>query len=327
MDSSSVHTMATHTRVSGSVYVDPRVFRNIPIEKYVLKGIEKDHTKRMHLLELEKRRRKECELNGKKSLFKVSCFSKDESGGGNARSALVHPKCDIYTSIQCFNTSPYSVFLWSKKSSFHANFQPSDLYDVIQSIKHSLNYNYPDKIDVPVWGGREIIRTTRVPDTKTPFISGVRISVINSSLLKKRASDLGIKEHLLANLPLEDGDSIEVTSSVVKHLLHLLLKTNEAVQLLYEIHAQHFATFQIASRKVAENPGYTKEEYYWYVMDAFYALDVKERNKLPAYYVLRLFIKDYLHEKYSLYYDPFCSCNLCFSGVRYSTKLSHVRLQ
>ena len=84
----------------------------------MLSDIEKDYTKRMHLLELEKRRRKECELNGKKSLFKVSSFSKDESGGGNAMSALVYPKCDIYASIQCFNTSPYSVFLSSKKNFF-----------------------------------------------------------------------------------------------------------------------------------------------------------------------------------------------------------------
>ena len=322
MDSSSVRTMG----VSNSVHVDPRVFRNIPIEKYMLTDIEKDYTKRMHLLELEKRRRKECELNGKKSLFKVSSFSKDESASGNSTSALVHPLCDIYTSIQCFNTSPYSVFLSSKKTSFHANFQPSDLYEVITSIKNVLNYNYPDEIDVSVWGEREILRITRVPDKQKPFISGVRISAINSSLLRKRASDLGIKEHLLTKLPL-DGNSIEVASNVVRHLLHLLLKTNEAVQLQYEIHAQHFATFQLASRKVTENPGCTKEEYYWYVMDAFYALDVKDRNKLPAYYVLRLFIKGYLHEKYSLYYDPYCSCNLCFSGVRYSTKLSHVRLQ
>ena len=314
------------TSVSSTVYVDPRAFRNIPIEKYVLKGIEKDHEKRMHLMELEKRRRKECELNGKKYLFKVSSFSKDESGGGNAMSALVHPKCDIYASIQCFNTSPYSVSLWSKNTSFRANFQASDLYKVIQSIKHSQDYNYPDKIDVSLWGGREIMRFTRVADKEKALISGVRISVINSSLLKKRASDLGIKEHLLTKLPL-DGVSIEVTSSAVRQLLYLLLKTNEAVQLQYEIHAQHFATFQIASRKVAENPGYTKEEYYWYVMDAFYALDIKDRNKLPAYYVLRLFLKAYLHEKYSLYYDPYCSCNLCFSGVRHSTKLSHVRQQ
>ena len=327
MGSGSVYTMDIDTRDSGPVYVDDREFKNIPIEKYVLNGIEKDHEKRMHLMELEKRRRKECELNGKKHLFKVSSFSKDESGGGNAMSALVYPKCDIYASIQCFNTSPYSVSLWSKKkTSFYANFQTSDLYAVIQSIKQSQDYNYPAKIDVPLWGGREIIRFTRVANKEKALISGVRISVINSSLVKKRASDLGIKEHLLTKLPL-DGVSIEVSSSAVKPLLYLLLKTNRAVRLQYEIHAQHFATFQIASRKVAENPGYTKEEYYWYVMDAFYALDVKDRNKLPAYYVLRLFLKAYLHEKYSMYYDPFCSCNLCFSGVRHSTKLSHVRQQ
>ena len=111
MGSGSVYTMDIDTRDSGPVYVDDREFRNIPIEKYVLKGIEKDHEKRMHLMELEKRRRKECELNGKKSLFKVSSFSKDESASGNSTSALVHPLCDVYTSIQCFNASPYSVFL------------------------------------------------------------------------------------------------------------------------------------------------------------------------------------------------------------------------
>ena len=321
-------TREFHTRDSDDVHVDPRLFRDIHVEKYVQKDIEKDHEKRMHLMELEKRRRKECELNGKKHLFKVSAFAKDEIGGGNQMCAILYPMCDVYATIQCFNTSPYSVTLWSKKkaSSFHANFQPSDLYDVTQSIKRSQDYNYPAQLDVSVWGGREIIRFTRLADKEKGPISGVRISVINSSLVKKRASDLGMKEHLLTKLPL-DGVSIEVASSAVKPLLYLLLKTNQAVRLQYEIHAQHFATFQMASRKVAENPGYTKEEYYWYVMEAFYALDVKDRNKLPAYYVLRLFLKAYLHEKYSLYYDPFCSCNLCFSGVRHSTKLSHVRQQ
>ena len=76
-----------------------------------------------------------------------------------------------------------------------------------------------------------------------------------------------------------------------------------------------------------ENPGYSKEDYYWYVMEAFYGLEDKDINKLPAYYVLKLFVKAYLCEKYSLYYDPFCSCNFYFSGGSYSTQLSHVRLR
>ena len=87
----------------------------------------------------------------KKALFKVSCLSKDECDNGAASFYLVHPKCDIYVSIQCFNTTPYSVYLWSKQSSNdRIDFPPSDLYAVIQSIKHSQNFDYRDQIDVSV---------------------------------------------------------------------------------------------------------------------------------------------------------------------------------
>ena len=111
---------------------------------------------------------------------------------------------------------------------------------------------------------------------------------------------MGINEHLLSARTLA-GNGIFVSHLDVGRLMHLLVKANEAVQLQCEIRAQNYATFQIASRRANENPGYSREDYYWYVLDAFYALKVKEKNKLPAYYVLRLFMKSYLCEIYSLY--------------------------
>ena len=61
--------MDANTFVSSTVYVNPRVFMAIHIDKYVPKTIEKDHMKKKLLLELEKCRRKECEFNGKKSFI------------------------------------------------------------------------------------------------------------------------------------------------------------------------------------------------------------------------------------------------------------------
>ena len=260
----------------------------------------------------------------------MSSLAIDERSSGTAQCALLHPKCALYVSFQCYNTSPYSVYLGSRQSpTTRIDFQPADLYSVMVGITKALkpneNSNFPEYVDVPVWGGKERLYITRLVDTEAPSQGpedylGIRISQLNPRLIKKRASDLGIGEHLLPVLPLA-GEGIFISYIDVGRVMHLLVKANEAVQLQYEIQAQHYATFQIASRKANENPGYIKEDYYWYVLEAFYALEVKDVNKLPAYFVLRLFINNYLCENYSLYYDQFCACNFCFSGGRYLRQL------
>ena len=115
--------------------------------------------------------------------------------------------------------------------------------------------------------------------------------------------------------------SITFSSTDEGRVMYLLKRANEALQLQYEIQSQHYATFQIASREAKQNPAYTREDYYWYVLGAFYSLEVKDENKLPAYFVLRLFIKDYMCEKYSLYVDKFCGCNFCLSSRRYVNQI------
>ena len=271
--------------------------------------IGKDHAKKLHLLELERWRTNDCEHNGKKYLYKASSILKDENSGGTATCSLILPRCPLYVSIQCYSTTPYSIYLGSKQSpTIRIDFQPRDLCLMICCITKVVGVNehlvFPDYFDVLVWGGKETIRITRVVDDKedTPpeEYLGIRITQINSRMVKKRASDLGVNERFLAARSLA-GDGLFVSHLDVGRLMHLLVKANEAVQLQCEIRAQNYATFQIASRRANENPGYSREDYYWYVLDAFYALKVKEKNKLPAYYVLRLFMKSYLCEIYSLY--------------------------
>lgn len=315
--------------ISVTTSLNARSFKTIPIDKYVPKVFGKGRTK-FHLVELENRRRRECDCNGKKYLYNVSTLAIDERSSGTAQCALLHPKCGIYVSFQCHNTSPYSIYLALKQSpATRIDFQPCDLYSVMVGITKVLkpdeNSKYPEYIEVPVWGGNEKVYITRLVDTDDLPLDpeeyvGIRISQVNPRLIKKHASYLGISEHLLPAPPLADK-TIVISFIDVGAVIHLLVKANEAVQLQHEILAQHYATFQIASRKANENPAYTKEDYYWYVLEAFYTLEVKDENKLPAYFVLRLFIKDYLCESYSLYYNQFCTCNFCFSGGRYLRQL------
>ena len=143
-------------------------------------------------------------------------------------------------------------------------------------------------------------------------------------MIKERANNLGISVYSLLNaLPASTLAEKSIMFSPVDEarVMYLLSNANEALQLQYEIQSQHYATFQIASRKAKQNPVCTREDYYWYVLGAFYSLEVKDENKLPAYFVLRLFLKDYLCEKYSLYIDKFCGCNICFSSHRYVNQI------
>ena len=128
--------------ISAAASVNSRSFKIIPIDKYVPTVIGKDHAKKLHLLELERWRTNECELNGKKYLYKVSSLVKDENSGGTATCSLIHPRCPLYASIQCYSTTPYSVYLGSKRSpTIRIDFQPSDLYSVICSITKVVKVN------------------------------------------------------------------------------------------------------------------------------------------------------------------------------------------
>ena len=290
---------------------------------------EKDRTK-FYFLELEKRRRQECNYNGKQYLYKVSSLETDVRSSGTAQCALLHPRCAIYVSFQCYVTTPYSIYIGLKDCpATRIDFQPCDLYSVmlgiVKLLKPDKNSNYSEYTEVPVWGGKERLIITRVVDTDELPLDpktyvGIRISQVNPRLIKERANNLGISVYSLLNaLPASTlaEKSIMFSFADEGRVMHLLTKANEALQLQYEIQSQHYATFQIASRKAKQNPVCTREDYYWYVLGAFYSLEVKDENKLPAYFVLRLFLKDYLCEKYSLYIDKFCGCNFCFSSPRY----------
>ena len=94
------------------------------------------------------------------------------------------------------------------------------------------------------------------------------------------------------------------------------MQTEDTLQLQYEVLAQRYATFEIVARKMKDIPNYSKEDYYLTTMNTFFGLQVKEEDRLPAYFVLRDFIEKYLCEFYALYFNHTCRCVHCKSVIR-----------
>ena len=91
----------------------------------------------------------------------------------------------------------------------------------------------------------------------------------------------------------------------------LIVRTFDAIYLNAEINSQYHATLQVVARKLKDNSNFTREQYYWCVLDSFFGLDVPPSCRLPSFYVLRLFHREYLCETYSLYYSDRCTCVDC----------------
>ena len=140
MASLSVYLLGTSNSVT--MPLTSRSFMKIPIDKYVPKVFEKDQTK-FYFLELEKRRRQECNNNGKQFLYKVSSLEIDVRSSGTAQCTLLHPRCTIYVSFQCYVTTPYSIYIGLRDCpTTRIDFQPCDLYSVMVGIVKLLK---PDK--------------------------------------------------------------------------------------------------------------------------------------------------------------------------------------
>ena len=54
----------------------------------------------------------------------------------------------------------------------------------------------------------------------------------------------------------------------------------------------------------------SRQQLYWLVLEMFYGLDIMYGDMLPACFVLREFMMQFICDKYSLYFNPKCMCSL-----------------
>ena len=226
-----------------------------------------------------------------------------------------------YMIVENYNLSPYNVVLYDVDTpSAKIDLLPTDLYSLLYSLRFvfavNKNKEYIPYVDLPVWGGRDILRLSRVLPENPPPVSpsdylGVYIKVLSTSSVKKRLKLSGIAKILGNKIPGTDGHGIFIRQRAVTRFAALIVRTYDAIHLNAEINSQYHATLQVTARKIEQMPDFTREDYYWCVLDSFFGLDVPTSSKLPSFYVLRLFHRDYLCETYSLYYSERCKCVEC----------------
>ena len=221
-----------------------------------------------------------------------------------------------FTLVENYNLTPYNVVLCDqKKPTVKIDLLPTDLSALLYTLSfiftRDKNNKYISHVDVPVWGGRDVLRIHRVlpivPESSSDYL-GVYIKVLSSTSMKKHLKLSGISKILGQKLPTE---GIFIPQSYVSRFAGLIVRTFDAIYLNAEINSQYHATLQVVARKIEENPNFTREDYYWSVLDSFFGLDVPPRCRLPSFNVLRLFHREYLCETYSLYYSDRCKCVEC----------------
>ena len=110
-----------------------------------------------------------------------------------------------------------------------------------------------------MWGGRDTLRITRhvEEDSEDPCdYLGIAIAQINYKVNRKRVRDSGFNEKLIPIIPI---DSLFISHTNVPRFAHLIAKTNAVMQLQWEIRAQHYATFQIVTKKIMKTPDILKK--------------------------------------------------------------------
>ena len=297
-------------------------FRLSTSDKYVPKVFEKPSKVKFHNIycELESYRRRE--LNPRKaSLLRIINDADQLERGG--RTEWKHQRMDIthFTVVENYNLTPYNIVLAdSKRPSVKIDLLPTDLYSLLYSLSfvfaRNKNNKYIPHVDVSVWGGRDVLRLQRVlpkePESPSDYL-GVYITVLSSTSVKKHLKLSGIGKILGHKLPriVTEDQGIFISQHIVPRFALLIVTTYDSIYLNAEINSQYHATLQVVARKIKEMPNFTREDYYWAVLDSFYGLDVPPTCKLPSFYVLRLFHKEYLCEPYSLYYSDRCTCVEC----------------
>ena len=225
--------------------------------------------------EIEMMRKKECSENGKKAIFKLTCLARDETRRGQAENKIEWSNCTLFTTVRSLNSSPYSVSLNdSNKPHCHIDFLPTEIKDVYKAIFKVMKCGEKcvcdprcvvhSTFDVPVWGGRDILRLTRAGD------KGFYICQVNFRSIKKKIKDAGFHEKMVPKHP---DASIYVPASHVFLFRRILLLTNNCVKLQWEVLSQQHATFKLVS-KLSSFSSYNREKYYWLVMNTFFNLEI-----------------------------------------------------
>ena len=241
--------------------------------------------------------------------------------GGRTEWNLQYMGISQFTTVENYNLTPYNVVISDQvKASVKIDLLPTDLYALLFALNFVFYRNrgckeYMPHVDIPVWGGRDILRLKRVlpvgrAESPSDYL-GVYITVLSSASVKKHLKLSGITKILGNKLPAEATEGIFIPHCNVPKFAGLIVRTFDAIYLNAEINAQYHATLQVVARKITENPNFTREEYYWNVLDSFFGLDVSPSCRLPSYYVLRIFHREYLCEPYSLYYTDRCTCVDC----------------
>ena len=294
-------------------------FRLAASNKYVPRVIENPlKLKRNNIYcELESARRRDN--SEKASLLRIINAADHLERGGQTVWSLQFLGISHFTKVENYNLTPYNVVLCDQnKPSVKIDILPTDLYALLYSLSFVFARNrsneYIPHVDMCVWGGRDTLRLKRVlpidPESSSDYL-GVYITVLASTSVKKHLKLSGISKILGHKLPAEGTEGIFIPHSIVPKFAGLIVRTFDAIYLNAEINSQYHATLQVVARKIKENPNFTREDYYWSVLDSFFGLDIPPSCRLPSFYVLRLFHREYLCETYSLYYSDRCTCVDC----------------
>ena len=141
---------------------------------------------------------------------------------------------------------------------------------------------------------------------------GFCLCQVNKKMNRRTLLKSGIDTKIFKSIPVQ---STFVSTSNIAKFRYMLMQTEDTLQLQWEVLSQQYATFEIVARKLKDLTTYSKEEYYWTVMNTFYGLQIKEEDRLPAYFVLRDFLEQYLCEHYALYFNQKCKCVQCISVI------------
>ena len=158
--------------------------------------------------------------------------------------------------------------------------------------------------DIPVWGGAMKLRFSLIGDEG--FILGFTITEIHDRLNKEYIRHSGYHPKILPPMRRRKRDIFVDVDNI--HHLHAVIKRTYKVMLLqFEILSQQYAVLHLIPMKIDQVTN--REHLYWLVLEIFYGLHVSVENMLPASFVLRDFLLQYLCDKYALYYNPSCVCD------------------
>ena len=296
-------------------------FGELPIQTYSSRRCDRINFIRNQHLETEMTRRRQCRKDGRKRTLRSTSLARLKTRTGEAECKIEYPDYCVHTWLTTYNSAPYSVILnESCMENLRIDFQATDIEAVYRGISRvskcaeiciCVPHCEPlvSVFDVPVWGGRDTLRFTKTQ--KDGVDSGFKIGQVNYRRNEKVLKGAGIEK---LN-PMIRIDALFVPAACANIFRQLLLLTNNAIQMHYEVRAQQYATFEYVARQLRQIPSYTREEYYWLVMNTFFGLEIEEDKKLPAYYVLREFLEGYFCETYALYYNNKCFCAHCSSAA------------